>query len=142
MALPALILMSIWGVGGGTVILLAGLQNVPQPELEAATLDGAGVWKRFWAVTFPRITPTLFFCLVTGLIGSFQVFTQSLVMTNGGPNDMTRFFMLRIYQVAFESLRMGYASALSWVLFFIILLVTLVQFRAQRKWVYYESEAK
>lgn len=142
MALPALILMSIWGVGGGTVILLAGLQNVPQAELEAATLDGAGVWKRFWAVTFPRITPTLFFCLVTGLIGSFQVFTQSLVMTNGGPNDMTRFFMLRIYQVAFESLRMGYASALSWVLFFIILLVTLVQFRAQRKWVYYESEAK
>lgn len=141
-ALPSLIIMSFWGVGAGTVILLAGLQNVPQQELEAATLDGAGITKRFRAVTLPRITPTLFFALVTGLIGSFQVFTQSLVMTNGGPNDMTRFFVFRIYEVAYSLMRMGYGAALSWILFFIILIVTLVQFSAQRRWVYYESEAK
>jgi len=142
MALPALIVMSFWGVGAGTVILLAGLQNVPQQELEAATLDGAGVWRRFWAVTLPRLTPTLFFVLVTGMIGTFQVFTQAFVMTDGGPNDMTRFFVFRIFEVAFRNMRMGYAAALSWVLFFLILVVTLIQFSAQKRWVYYESEAK
>lgn len=142
-ALPAMILMSFWGVGAGTVLLLAGLQNVPQQELEAATLDGAGIVKRFFAVTLPRLTPTLFFALVTGLIGTFQVFAQALIMTNGGgPNDMTKFFVYRIYEVAYNTMRMGYGAALSWILFFIILIVTLIQFSAQRRWVYYESETK
>ncbi len=140
-ALPSLILMSIWFAGGGMIIMIAGLQNIPQHYYEAATLDGAGVFKRFKAITLPMLTPTLFFSMVTGFIGSFQVFTQAIVMTQGGPNDSTRFYMYKLYQNAFESLRMGYASAGAWVLFAIILLVTLVQFKAS-KWVYYEADAK
>lgn len=140
-ALPAMAIMSIWGIGGGMVIILAGLQGVPQHYYEAATVDGAGVFAKFRAITWPMLTPTLFFTLVTGLIGSFQVFTQAFVMTQGGPNDTTRFFMLHLYGAAFQSLRMGYASALAWILFFIILLMTLAQFKFS-KWVYYEAEAK
>lgn len=141
LALPALIIMSIWGIGGGMVILLAGLQGIPQYYYEAATLDGAGIMSRFRNVTLPLLTPTLFFSLVTGIIGSFQVFTQSFVMTAGGPNDTTRFFMLHTYRAAFEQLRMGYSAALSWILFLIILVFTLIQFKGS-KWVYYEADNK
>ncbi len=140
-ALPGLILMSVWFAGGGMIIMIAGLQNIPQHYYEAATLDGAGVWRKFKAITLPLLTPTLFFSLVTGLIGSFQVFTQGMVMTNGGPNDTTRFYMLRLYESAFTQLRMGYASAGAWILFVVILVVTLVQFKAS-KWVYYEADTK
>ncbi|HVL37790.1 MAG TPA: extracellular solute-binding protein [Fimbriimonadaceae bacterium] len=140
-ALPALIVMSIWGIGGGMVILLAGLQGIPQHYYEAATLDGAGILKKFRNVTLPLLTPTIFFSLVTGFIGSFQVFTQAFVMTQGGPNDATMFYMFHLYGNAFQSLRMGYASALAWVLFVIIMVATLAQFRFS-KWVYYEAEAK
>ena len=140
-ALPALILMSLWGIGAGMVIILAGLQNVPEFYLEASSLDGANAWQRFRAVTWPLITPAIFFTLVTGLIGSLQVFTQAFVMTGGGPGDSTRFYMLHLYNQAFQSLRMGYASALAWVLFVIILGLTLLQFRASR-WVYYEADTK
>ncbi|MFN3682317.1 MAG: extracellular solute-binding protein [Fimbriimonadaceae bacterium] len=140
-ALPALIIMSLWGIGGGMVILLAGLQGIPQFYYEAATLDGAGIWDRFKAVTLPLLSPSLFFSLVTGFIGSFQVFTQAFVMTGGGPNDATRFFMFHLYSQAFQNLRMGYASALAWILFFIILIFTLIQFKMS-KWVYYEAEVK
>jgi multiple sugar transport system permease protein len=140
-SLPALIIMSLWGIGGGMVILLAGLQAIPQHYYEAALLDGAGTWKKFRNVTFPLLTPSLFFVLITGVIGSFQVFTQAFVITAGGPGDSTRFFMLHLYNQAFTSLRMGYASALAWVLFVIILFFTMVQFKMS-KWVYYESEVK
>ncbi|MBX7136052.1 MAG: sugar ABC transporter permease, partial [Fimbriimonadaceae bacterium] len=140
-ALPSIILMSLWGVGGGMVILLAGLQGIPQFYYEAATLDGAGTWQRFKAVTWPLLTPSIFFSLITGLIGSFQVFAQALIMTNGGPNDSTRFFMLHLYEAGFRDLRMGYASALAWILFGVILIFTLFQMRLQR-YVYYESGVK
>lgn len=140
-ALPALMLMSLWGIGGGMIILLAGLQGVPDYYSEAASIDGANAWQRFRAVTWPLITPSIFFTLVTGLIGSLQVFTQAFVMTGGGPGDATRFYMLHLYDQAFQSLRMGYASALAWVLFVLILLLTLVQFRLSR-WVYYEADTK
>lgn len=140
-ALPGLIIMSMWFAGGGMIIMIAGLQNIPQHYYEAATLDGAGVWGKFRAITIPLLTPTLFFSLVTGFIGSFQVFTQAVVMTSGGPNDSTRFYMYKLYQNAFEQLRMGYASAGAWILFAIIMVVTLVQFRAS-KWVYYEADTK
>jgi len=123
------------------IIMIAGLQNIPQHYYEAATLDGAGVWGKFKAITLPLLTPTLFFSLVTGFIGSFQVFTQAFVMTQGGPNDTTRFYMYRLFQNAFEQLRMGYASAGAWILFAIIMVVTLFQFKAS-KWVYYEADAK
>jgi multiple sugar transport system permease protein len=137
-ALASLIIMSLWGIGGGMVILLAGLQNVPQYLYEAATLDGAGPLKRFRNVTLPMVSPTLFFALVTGFIGSFQVFNSALLMTDGGPNMSTTFFMLHLYKQAFLSLRMGYASALAWVLFFVILIFTVLQLRMSR-WVYYEG---
>jgi ABC-type sugar transport system permease subunit/ABC-type glycerol-3-phosphate transport system substrate-binding protein len=137
-ALSSLIIMSLWGIGGGMIILLAGLQGVPEFYYEAAVLDGANAWQRFKAVTWPLITPSVFFTLITGIIGSLQVFTQAFVMTNGGPNDATRFYMLHLYDQAFQSLRMGYASALAWVLFLIILVLTMIQFRMSR-WVYYEG---
>lgn len=140
-ALPGLIIMSLWFAGGGMIIMLAGLQNIPQHYYEAATLDGAGIMSKFKAITLPLLTPTLFFSLVTGFIGSFQVFTQAVVMTQGGPNDTTRFYMYKLYQNAFEQLRMGYAAAGAWILFAIIMVVTLIQFKAS-KWVYYEAEAK
>jgi multiple sugar transport system permease protein len=104
---------------------------------EAATVDGAGPARKFWNVTLPLLTPALFFSLVTGVIGSFQVFTQAYVMTAGGPNNATMFYMLNLYRNAFESLQMGYASALAWILFVIILILTVLQFRLGR-WVHYE----
>lgn len=140
-ALAALILMSVWGAGGAMLILLAGLQGIPQHYYEAATIDGASPWIRFRSVTIPLLSPSLLFCLITGFIGSFQVFTQSFVMTSGGPNGATLFYMLHLYNNAFMSIRMGYASAMAWVLFFVILIFTLVQLRLT-KYVYYEAEAK
>jgi multiple sugar transport system permease protein len=137
-ALASLIIMSLWGIGGGMVILLAGLQGIPDFYYEAAKLDGASAWQRFRTVTLPLLTPALFFVLITGVIGSFQVFTQAFVMTQGGPGDSTRFFMLHLYNQAFTSLRMGYASALAWLLFLVILVCTVVQFKLS-KWVYVEG---
>ena len=142
-ALVALILMSLWGVGGTVIVLLAGLQGIPTFYGEAATVDGANAWQKFKVITLPLLTPALFFSLVTTLIGSFQVFTQVFVITNGsgGPNDSTLVYMLVLYNAAFRSLRLGYASALAWVLFVIILIATLLQFRLS-KWVHYESETR
>lgn len=138
LALWSLIVMSLWGAGGGMVILLAGLQAIPQFYYEAAVLDGAGAWQRFKAVTFPLLTPSLFFTLITGVIASFQTFTQAFVMTSGGPGDSTRFYVLHLYNQAFQNLRMGYASALAWILFALILLFTIVQWRLNR-YVHYEG---
>jgi len=139
-ALPGLMLMSLWAVGGGAVIYLAGLQNIPPHLYEAAEVDGANSWHRFWHVTIPLLTPTIFFQLVLGLIGSFQVFVQSYVATGGGPLKSTFFYMLYIYQTAFGSLRMGYGSALAWILTVVILLLTILVFTTSKYWVYYEAE--
>lgn len=143
---PALILMSLWGVGGGMIINLAALQGIPRELYEAADLDGAPRWRRLWHITFPLISPAIFFNLVMNMIGSFQVFTQAFVMTasasegqEGGPNHSTLFFVLYLYKKAFQEFKMGYASALAWVLFVIILIFTLVQFGLSKRWVYYET---
>ena len=140
-ALGSLILMGLFGAGGGMLILLASLQGVPQFYYEAATLDGAGAWRRFRNVTVPLISPALFFTLVTGFIGSFQAFTQAFQMTAGGPNNATMFFMLHAYNNAFRVLRMGYASALAWVLFLVILVFTVLQMQGNR-FVHYEGETR
>ncbi len=121
------------------VILLAGLQGIPQHYYEAATVDGASAWRRFRAVTLPMLSLALLFLTITGVIGSFQVFTQAFVMTGGGPGDSTRFFMLHLYDQGLLSLRMGYASALAWVLFVVILIFTLVQLKLSRAMIYYEA---
>lgn len=141
-ALPSLIIMSIWGVGGGMIINLAGLQSVPTQLYEAAEIDGAGAFRRFWYVTVPMVSPVIFFNLIMGIIGALQAFTQAFIMTGGGPRQATYFYMLHLYNNAFQWLKMGYASALAWVLFFYILLWTLLVIRSSTAWVYYEGELR
>jgi multiple sugar transport system permease protein len=139
-AMPALILMSLWGIGGSMIILLAGLQGVPQSLYEAARIDGANRWGEFWHVTLPMISPSLFFVTVVSVVASFQNFTNVRVMTQGGPGKATLVYVFYLYQNAFTYFRMGYASALAWILFVVVALLTWMQFRASRTWVYYENE--
>jgi multiple sugar transport system permease protein len=140
-AKPALIILSLWGVGAGALIFLAGLKEIPQSLLDAAAIDGAGVWQRFRHVTLPLLSPVILFNLVMGIIGSFQVFAQALVIggTTGRPLESTLMYMVHIYRNAFAYFNMGYASALSVVLFLAILVVTLGIFRSANAWVYYEG---
>ncbi len=137
---PAFILMSIWGVGGTAVIFLAGLQGVPRSLYEAAEIDGANTWQRFRNVTVPMMTPVIFFNMIVGIIGSFQVFTSAYVMTQGGPRESTLFYVLYLFRQGFKLLRMGYAASMAWILFIIIIILTLIQLRLSTRWVYYESE--
>lgn len=139
---PALILMSLWGVGGGMVIYLAALKDVPEALYEAAALDGASRWSQFRHVTLPMISPVIFFNLIMGLIGSFQYFTQAFVMTNGGPQDSTTFYALHLFNKAFLDFKMGYASAMAWILFLITIVGALLVFRTSARWVYYGGEVK
>jgi len=139
-AKPALILMALWGgVGSQMVINLAALQGVPGDLLEAAEVDGANAWQRFWRITVPLISPALFFNLVIGVVGSFQVFTPAFIMTSGGPLQATLFYVLYIFQQAFEYYHLGYAAALSWLLLLLVLFLTLVQFRYLTRFVHYEG---
>lgn len=137
--LPTFILMSLWNIGGSMVLYLAGLQGVPTSLYEAAALDGAGWWRKFINITIPMISPVIFFNFIIGMISSFQVFTNAFVITEGGPANATLFYVLYLYRNAFESLRMGYASALATVLFGIILVLTLISFRLSRRVVHYEA---
>lgn len=141
-ALPALIIMSLWSVGGGMIIYLAGLQGIPTTLYEAAEIDGANSVQSFFSITLPLITPVLFYNLVTGIIGTFQIFTSVYVMTSGGPAEATLFYNLYLFNNAFRYGRMGYASALAWVLFLIVMILTLLVFRSSSTWVYYEGELR
>jgi len=127
-------------VGGSMIIFLAGLQDVPRELYEASEIDGANVWHKFWYVTIPMITPTIFFSLIMGIIGSFQVFTQAFIMTQGGPSDSTLFYVLYLYNNAFRYFKMGYASAMALILFFIILFFTLIVVSTSGRWVYYAGK--
>ncbi|ASA21589.1 carbohydrate ABC transporter permease [Paenibacillus donghaensis] len=141
-ALPSLVFMSLWSVGGGTIIWLAGLKGIPESYYESATLDGANAWKRLIYITLPLLTPTIFFNLITGIIGALQKFGEAYVMTKGGPLNSTRFFNYHLYDYAFGKFEMGLASALAWLLFLIILALTLLVFSSSGKWVYYGGEKK
>ncbi|MGH2560590.1 MAG: carbohydrate ABC transporter permease [Thermomicrobiales bacterium] len=141
-AVPSLILMSAWGFGNAAVIFLAGLQGVPGHLYDAVAVDGGGLWHRLRDVTLPMMTPTIFFNLVLGLIGAFQAFTEPYLMTSGGPNNATLFYVYYLYRTAFTESRMGYACTLAWLLFVVILSVTIVVFRSARHWVYYEVEGR
>jgi len=136
-AMRSLILMSLWGVGGSVIIYLAGLKDIPVSLYEAAVVDGAGPWDRTRHVTIPMMTPVIFFNLIMGIIGAFQYFTQAFIMTNGGPEDSTLFYALYLFYRAWKYLDMGYASAMAWVLFLIVTVVTAVVFRTHRTWVHY-----
>jgi multiple sugar transport system permease protein len=138
-AIPAFVLMTLWGVGGAMILYLAGLKGIPISLYEAATIDGAGRTGQFWHVTLPMLSPLIFYNVVMGLIASFQVFVQAMVMTEGGPNDLTLFYVLNLYRQAFEFHNMGYASAMAWVLFLILLGLTVLIFKGSKNLVYYEG---
>jgi multiple sugar transport system permease protein len=140
LAKPSLILMSTWTIGNVVVIFLAGLQSVPRSLYEAAQIDGGGGWSQFRHVTLPLISPVLLFNLVMGIIGSFQVFTNAFLMTQGGPANQTLFTVLYLYQVSFEQFKVGYGSAIAWMLFLVILVFTLIQWKLADRWVYYEGK--
>lgn len=142
LAKASFILMSFWTIGGQMVILLAGLKGIPATLYEAAEIDGAGRWASFRNITLPMLSPAIFFNLILAIIGAFQVFTQSYIITNGGPENATLFYVLYLYRMAFENFRMGYASALAWALFVIILIFTFIQFRLSDRWVFYEGAIK
>jgi multiple sugar transport system permease protein len=138
-AMIAVILVSVWQVMGyNMVILLAGLQGVPQELLEAASIDGAGRVRRFWHITVPLLTPTIFFLSIIAVINSFQVFGLIYVMTGGGPGSSTNVYVYYLWKEAFQLREMGYAAAMSWLLFLVILVITLVQWRLAKRWVHYQ----
>jgi multiple sugar transport system permease protein len=141
-ALPSVILMSLWGIGGPMLIYLAGLQGIPTTLYEAATIDGATALHRLRDITIPMMTPVIFFNLVLGVISSFQVFTVAYILTQGGPHYATQFYVLHLYQQGFRDFRMGYASALAWILFVIVLAMTLLFVRSAESWVYHEGKLR
>ncbi len=141
-ALWTLVVVSLWGVGGSIVIYLAGLQGIPTELYDAAKVDGATAWRRFIHVTLPMLSPVIFFNMVLGLIWQFQWFTEPYVMTQGGRDNTTLTFMLYLYRNAFSYFQMGYASAMAWIFFAIVLALTLVLFRSGTMWVYYEGERR
>jgi multiple sugar transport system permease protein len=143
-ALPSLAIMALWGIIGGDqmIIFLAGLQDVPRELHEVAAIDGANGWQRLRHVTLPMLSPTIFFNTVLAIIGALQVFTTAFVATNGGPAYATWFYALHIYNNAFVYFKMGYASALSWIFFVVLIAFTYIQFRAATRWVYYAGEGR
>jgi multiple sugar transport system permease protein len=145
-AKPAMIVMRMWAIGSGAVIFLAGLQGIPEHLQEAAEVDGASRLQRFWHITLPMLSPTIFFQIVTGFIAVFQIFGAIYVWsthvggtTGAGPQDSLLFYAYYLYQVAFQNFRMGRASAMAWIMFIFILILTIIQFRLARTWVYYEA---
>lgn len=139
-AMPAIVLVSVWkDMGFFGLILLSGMIGIDRAYYEAAEIDGAGSWTRFLKITLPLLTPSLFYVLIVSLINSFQLFPQIMIMTGGGPNGATQVMVERIYQYGFRYFRMGYASALSWILFAIIMVFTAIQMKGQERWVHYDD---
>lgn len=140
LAKPSLILINTWAQGGAIIIFLAALQDVPRSLYEAAIVDGANAWQRFWKVTVPMTTPAILFVLTTGFIFGFRVFTIPWLMTRGGPNNATEFISVFLYRNAFQNLRMGKASALAWILFVVVIIFAAILFWSSRYWVHYSSD--
>ena len=139
-AMPAIVLVSVWkDMGFFGLILLSGMVGINKSYYEAAEIDGAGGWTKFWRITLPLLTPAIFYVLIVSLINSFQLFPQIMIMTDGGPNGATQVMVERIYKYGFRYYKMGYASALSWILFFIIMVCTMIQMRGQKKWVNFDT---
>jgi multiple sugar transport system permease protein len=139
--IPGLAIMAVWGAGNTVVIYLAGLQGISRQLYEAADLDGANSFQRFFNITVPLMTPIIFFNMIMAMINAMQTFTQAYIMTSGGPNNASLFYSLLLYRTAFSLQRMGYASAMSWILFIIIAFLTFFVFRSSDRWVFYESKA-
>lgn len=142
-ALPAFVLMGLWSIGGGVIIYLAGLQNIPPHLYEAAEIDGANAFQKFLNITLPLLTPTIFFSLITSLIGSFQVFDSAYVLNGrGARRGALLFYLLHLYNEGFRGGRFGYASAMAWVLVILAAIVIVVTFRTSERWVYYETDTR
>lgn len=137
---PAFIIMGLWAIGGTMIIYLAGLQGIPGELYEASRIDGASTWQRFRNVTVPLLTPTIFYQLIVGTMAAFQFFLPAYVMTDGGPEDSTLFYSLYLFRNGFEWMKIGYASAMAWILLAIVMVITIIQFKAARRWVYYEGQ--
>lgn len=140
--LPSLMLMGLWDIGPMMIVFLAGLQGVPRHLYEAVEVDGGNAWHRLWHITIPMLTPTILFNLVLSIIASLQTFIQPYVMTQGGPNNASLFYVLYLYRKAFAESQMGYAAALAWVLFVVIAALSVLVFRSSSRWVFYESEGR
>jgi multiple sugar transport system permease protein len=140
--LPAFVVMSLWGAGGGLVLYLAALQGVPTTLYDAANVDGANAWDRLIHVTIPITSPVILFTFLTGVIGTFQIFTSGYIITNGGPNNASLFYVLYLFRNGWEYFKMGYASALAWVLLVIMLALTALVLLGSRWLVYYESDER
>lgn len=138
-AIWTLILLAVWQFGSPMLIFLAGLKNIPEQLYEAADIDGANGWQKFWRITLPMLTPIIFFNLIMQIISGFMVFTQAFIITGGAPLDTTLFYALYVYQRAFVTYEMGYASAMSWVLLSFVAVMTAIVFRSSSYWVFYES---
>ena len=139
-AMPAIVLVSVWkDMGFFGLILLSGMIGINRSYYEAAEVDGAGTWAKFFRITLPLLTPAIFYVLIVSLINSFQLFPQIMIMTDGGPNGATQVMVERIYKYGFRYYRMGYASAFSWILFVIIMICTAIQMRGQKRWVNYDT---
>jgi multiple sugar transport system permease protein len=142
-AVPAVVLMGLWGIGGGTIIYLAGLQNIPPHLYEAAVIDGANSWKKFWKITFPLLTPTIFFQLITSLGAAFQVFDAAYILSGrGARRGALMFYLLNLYNEGFRESRFGYASALAWILVIIAAITILIVNSTSKRWVYYEVDTQ
>jgi multiple sugar transport system permease protein len=135
-------LVALWGTGTNMLLYLAGLQSVPSQLMEAARIDGAGPARVFFSITIPMLTPTILFNVILNIVGSFQVFIPSYVITQGGPNNATLTMVLLIYRKAFQNFHFGYASSIAWVLFVIILFFSMLVFRSSESWVHYEAGVK
>ena len=139
-AMAAIVLVSVWkDAGFFGLILLSGMVGINKSYYEAASLDGAGAWKKFWRITVPLMSPAIFYVLIVALINAFQLFPQVMIMTDGGPNGATQVMVERIYRYGFRYFRMGYAAAFSWILFVIIMACTAIQMKAQKRWVNYDA---
>jgi multiple sugar transport system permease protein len=136
---PAIAIMGVWGIGNTMLTMLAGLQNVPTELYEAAKVDGASPARSFFSITVPMITPILFYNLVLALIGAFQQFTAGYIIGNsrGDPNGATMFYNLYLYKTSFSFMDMGYGATLAWVMFVVVLIITIILFQTQNRWVYY-----
>ncbi len=137
--LPSIVFMGIWSTGSTQVIFLAGLQNIPRVYYEALEIDGGNTWHKFWNITLPMVSSTMFFNLVMGIIGALQVFGQAYIITEGGPNNSSLFYVFNLWRQAFKYMDMGLASAMAWILFVTVMILTVIVFKTSNKWVYYEG---
>lgn len=137
--IPSVVLTTLWGIGSTVIIFLAGLSGIPQSYYEAIEVDGGGWYSKLRQITIPMVSPTLFFNTIMAIIGSFQVFNEAYILTQGGPNNRSLFYVFYLWRTGFRDTEMGYASALAWILFLIIMVFTFITFKTSKSWVYYEG---